>query len=391
MLAWAGVAVWLWRERERVPPETWQHWRWQLLLSAGYVAGCAWRSMMPVYDVPRLVLVDSFWSSVIVGRSVATLAELCFAAQWALLLRALSRMAACSTALAVSRLLLPLIAVAELFSWYSVLTTSNAGHVVEETLWGLCALLLVLACAALWPRIDRGQRPLLGAAGAAALAYAAYMFGGRADGPASVRRLAAAHGLGQRQVVAQRRRPAPGRFGQVVPAPEGHRLRRVGQGLEQPQLVGRHGAALQPQRVRRRRRQARRIACIDAHQVALGLHMQADRLDHIGAEVPGQQPQRAQFVHIVDRVAARCRRDEVADVVQQRRHHHSVRRLGPLGELRALQRVRERGDGLLAQPRVGGVAVQMEQLGDLVEHVHRRRGIEVHVASIGTAHRRAHR
>ena len=177
MLAWAGVAVWLWRERERVPPETWQHWRWQLLLSAGYVAGCAWRSMMPVYDVPRLVLVDSFWSSVIVGRSVATLAELCFAAQWALLLRALSRMAACSTALTVSRLLLPLIAVAELFSWYSVLTTSNAGHVVEETLWGLCALLLVLACATLWPRIDRGQRPLLGAAGAAALAYAAYMFG----------------------------------------------------------------------------------------------------------------------------------------------------------------------------------------------------------------------
>jgi hypothetical protein len=133
--------------------------------------------MMPVYDVPRLVLVDSFWSSVIVGRSVATVAELCFAAQWALLLRALSRTTGCATGLAVSRLLLPLIAMAEVFSWYSVLTTSNAGHVVEETLWGLCALLLVLSFAALWPRLERGQRPLVAVGGAAALAYAAYMFG----------------------------------------------------------------------------------------------------------------------------------------------------------------------------------------------------------------------
>lgn len=43
----------------------------------------------------------------------------------------------------VSRLVIPLIALAECFSWYSVLTTSNLGHVVEETLWGLTAALLV--------------------------------------------------------------------------------------------------------------------------------------------------------------------------------------------------------------------------------------------------------
>ena len=46
--------------------------------------------LLPRADVQRIVLVDSWLSSVFVGRSVATIAELCFAAQWALLLHELS-------------------------------------------------------------------------------------------------------------------------------------------------------------------------------------------------------------------------------------------------------------------------------------------------------------
>ena len=177
VLAWLSVAWWSWSTRGQMLPPAWDQRRWQLLLSAGYVLGCAWRCLLPVYDVPRLVMVDSFWSSVIVGRSVATVAELCFAAQWALLLRALSRSAGSSTGLAISRAVLPLIVTAETFSWYSVLTTSNIGHVVEESLWGLCAALLVLSLLLAWPRVERGQRPLLALVGTAALGYAAYMFG----------------------------------------------------------------------------------------------------------------------------------------------------------------------------------------------------------------------
>jgi hypothetical protein len=177
VLAWLAVAAWTWRTRHSSPSESRQHRRWQLLLSAGYVLGCAWRSLLPVYDVPRIVLVDSFWSSVFVGRSVATLAELCFAAQWALLLRMVSHGAGCATALAVSRAVLPLIAIAEMFSWYSVLTTSNAGHVVEESLWGLCAVLLLLSLGAAWPHVERALRPLLALCCSAAFCYAAYMFG----------------------------------------------------------------------------------------------------------------------------------------------------------------------------------------------------------------------
>ena len=42
--------------------------RVQLLLSAVYVIGCAYRSVLPVYDIPRIVLVDSRLSSVMAGR-----------------------------------------------------------------------------------------------------------------------------------------------------------------------------------------------------------------------------------------------------------------------------------------------------------------------------------
>ena len=177
VLAWLAAAAWIRRTRASVPAEEHRHRCWQLALSAGYVFGCAWRCLLPVYDVPRLVLVDSFWSSVIVGRSVATVAELCFAAQWALVLRAASRGAGSAAGLAASRAVLPMIAVAELFSWYSVLTTSNAGHVVEESLWGLGAALLAASLALVWPQVDRAHRPLLALWAGAALLYAAYMFG----------------------------------------------------------------------------------------------------------------------------------------------------------------------------------------------------------------------
>lgn len=150
--------------------------RVQLLLSAGYVLGCAYRSALPVFDVQRLCLVDSWLSSVVVGRSVATLAELCFAAQWALLLRGMAQAGGSALGLRVSHLVLPLILVAELCSWHAVLTTDNFGHVLEESIWGFCALLLVLSLLSLRPRCRPQLRPLLTLCCAAGSAYVAYMF-----------------------------------------------------------------------------------------------------------------------------------------------------------------------------------------------------------------------
>ena len=49
-----------------------------LLLCAAYVFGCAFRSLLPRADVQRICLFDTWLSSVVVGRSVATVAEICF-------------------------------------------------------------------------------------------------------------------------------------------------------------------------------------------------------------------------------------------------------------------------------------------------------------------------
>jgi hypothetical protein len=176
ILAWSMSAAALARRQSALTADVYAARRLQLLLSAGYVFGCAFRSAMPVYDLPRICLIDSWLCSVIVGRSVATFAELCFVAQWALLLREISRATDSRVGKTAAMALLPLIAVAEICSWYSVLTTSNLGHVAEESIWGLSAVLLMASLAAIWPRCSATLRPLLIVWFAAGVAYVAFMF-----------------------------------------------------------------------------------------------------------------------------------------------------------------------------------------------------------------------
>ena len=134
----------------------------QLVLSAAYVFGCAFRSVLPVYDIPRIVLVDSRWSSVAVGRSVATIAELCFAAQWALMLHRTALLTHSPFGQAAALAIVPLIVLAEIWSWYAVLTTVQFGHVVENSLWGLSAALMVAGLLVIGPhRVTELYPPLI--------------------------------------------------------------------------------------------------------------------------------------------------------------------------------------------------------------------------------------
>jgi hypothetical protein len=176
LLAWGAASAVAHRRSLTSHPGTRQAIRWQMWLSAGYVLGCGYRSVFPVYDVGRLSMVDSWLSSVIVGRSVATVAELCFAAQWALLMHGIARANEHRFGLMVARLVMPMIVAAEFFSWHAVLTTSNLGHVIEESLWGSCAALLVISMVLLWTRCSRGLRPALAAASAVGLCYVMFMF-----------------------------------------------------------------------------------------------------------------------------------------------------------------------------------------------------------------------
>jgi hypothetical protein len=176
ILLWLLSAVLLKRRQAVMPGELYAARRRQLLLSAGYVFGCAFRSALPVYDVPRITLVDSWLSSVVVGRSVATFAELCFAGQWAFLLREIAQATGSGFTRIISRIIVPFIVVAETCSWFAVLTTWNLGHVAENSIWGLCAALLVTSIAVVWRRSPEAWRPLFAAWFAAGIAYVAFMF-----------------------------------------------------------------------------------------------------------------------------------------------------------------------------------------------------------------------
>lgn len=178
----ANFAAWIWsalalnRRQSTMSQEEFRGRRWLLVLSAAYVAGCAYRSFFPVFDIPRLCLVDTWLSSAVVGRSVATIAELCFVGQWALMLRQTSVETDSRIGALASRALVPTIAIAEACSWYAVLTTSNLGHVIEESLWGGCAALLVISLIECWPRCTARARPPLALWCAVGMVYVVFMF-----------------------------------------------------------------------------------------------------------------------------------------------------------------------------------------------------------------------
>src|SRR5262245_58783735 len=104
---------------------------WQLIMSGIFVAVCAFRSWLPRIDLERYCLVDSPLSSTFLGRSAATVAELCFATQVALALRELALVGGLPRIAIASYAIVPTLVVAQLFCWYSVLTLDHLGHVVE--------------------------------------------------------------------------------------------------------------------------------------------------------------------------------------------------------------------------------------------------------------------
>jgi hypothetical protein len=168
VVAWTVSAWALGRRKDHFPAGAYETRRRLLWLSAAYVLGCAFRSVLPMMDVPRLCLHDTWISRIFVGRSVATVAELAFAAQWALLLGE-------AGATRASRAIVPLIAVAEILSWIAVLTANDFLHAAENSVWALAAVFVVAFLASRWRlEEDRGKRVIAAAVGCAG-AYVAFM------------------------------------------------------------------------------------------------------------------------------------------------------------------------------------------------------------------------
>ena len=146
-----------------------------LLLCAGYVFGCAFRSFLPRADVQRICLFDTWLSSVTVGRSVATVAEVCFAAQWAIVLHQLGTKAGADITLLAGWVIVPLILVAECFSWHAVLTRNYLGNAVENSIWAVAFFIVAAGLCRLLPEFEGVARVVLVTAIVGIAVYLAFL------------------------------------------------------------------------------------------------------------------------------------------------------------------------------------------------------------------------
>ncbi|MBU6461774.1 MAG: hypothetical protein KGK01_01085 [Bradyrhizobium sp.] len=146
-----------------------------LVLCAGYVFGCAFRSVLPRADVQRICLFDTWLSSIMVGRSVATVAELCFVAQWAIVLHRLGMTTGADTVLTAAWVILPLILIAECCSWHAVLTTNYLGNAIENSIWAVAFFIAGIALCRLLPEFDGPVRVVLAIGLAGIVAYLAFL------------------------------------------------------------------------------------------------------------------------------------------------------------------------------------------------------------------------
>src|SRR4029450_5797850 len=174
LVSGVNIALWflLYRELHAQPIGSMEL---MLLLCAAYVFGCAFRSVLPRADVQRICLFDTWLSSVLVGRSVATVAEVCFIVQWAIILQQIGAITGSDAVLNVAWIIVPLILIAECFSWYAVLTTNFLHNAIENSLWAVAFFLVGVGLCRLLAGFQGPVRIVLVVSIAGIVAYLAFL------------------------------------------------------------------------------------------------------------------------------------------------------------------------------------------------------------------------
>ena len=192
----ATVNICLWLAVWHFAPSANFHNALQLALSGVYVLVCAYRSVLPRVDLERLVLVDSRLSSIFLGRTAATVAEICFGIQLGLLVHALGAQAGLPWVQSAAWAVPFFTIAAQLFCWHSILTLNHITQAVESLLWAagfswMAALLAVVAMD------TSGLVQTLACAGiAVSVVFVAYVLG--VDVPMYVRRFRNGQAIGRR-------------------------------------------------------------------------------------------------------------------------------------------------------------------------------------------------
>ncbi len=108
-----------------VDPNAHSHQYYHLVLSGVYVFVCAYRSFLPRIDLERYCLFDTKYSSIVLGRAAATVAEVSFSAQVALFMYNLGGKYHHPNIQCFALFIVPCITVAQCFCWCGVLTLNR--------------------------------------------------------------------------------------------------------------------------------------------------------------------------------------------------------------------------------------------------------------------------
>jgi len=144
-MAVINIGIWLWSIAAQWDMQSFS-WA-QPALSGLYVLVCAFRSFFPRIDLERYCLFDNPLSSIALGRSLATIAEICFSAQCAILIHDLGRYLDSPAITVIAWSLVPIIVIAQLCCWKAALTLNHFWHGIEEAMWVVMIVLTAGCCA----------------------------------------------------------------------------------------------------------------------------------------------------------------------------------------------------------------------------------------------------
>ena len=119
------------------------------ILVSIYVLVCGIRGIFPRIEDSKLCFYNNYISMPLIGRSLATIAELSFTLQFVLItqkiLKYVSKFIQHASILQnINSMLFPLIAIAQFSCWVGIITTDTSWNAIEESIWTLFGLAKIL-------------------------------------------------------------------------------------------------------------------------------------------------------------------------------------------------------------------------------------------------------
>jgi hypothetical protein len=141
-------------------------------------------------------MIDTPLSSMFVGRSAATVAEVAFAAQVALCLHEVGELAGLDWVMSAALWVVPALTLAQCFCWYSVLTLNHLGHAIEQSLWTATMAVVGVCLVASAPNLSGSMQGFVWAGATLAFGFVAFMTS--IDVPMYIRRFREGRRAGRR-------------------------------------------------------------------------------------------------------------------------------------------------------------------------------------------------